>query len=174
MDDNIAKSPEEVSGDQHGNPISRTSLYFPDFTQEVREEPRPMDYPYQTLVSRRSIDPSHQEDPVLSIKSYFPTSSSINKEKTQSRNYLVKEWLKVKIRHTNVDKSVKNAVLNEWILDSFDVEVDFARTRNDPYYRSLEECTAVFDNKIEQLANEYELRIVKKGYILDDIWEKCE
>ncbi|GKA57340.1 hypothetical protein Tco_0756528 [Tanacetum coccineum] len=37
-----------------------------------------------------------------------------------------------------MDKSVKSAVLNEWILYSFD------------------------------------LRIGKKGYILDDIWEKCK
>ncbi|GJU38126.1 RNA-directed DNA polymerase, eukaryota, reverse transcriptase zinc-binding domain protein [Tanacetum coccineum] len=65
-------------------------------------------------------------------------------------------------------------VLNEWILDSFDMEDDFARTHNDPYSRSLHEYKAVFDNEIEQLANKYELRIGKKGYVLDNIWEKCE
>nr|GEY89211.1 hypothetical protein [Tanacetum cinerariifolium]GEY91278.1 hypothetical protein [Tanacetum cinerariifolium] len=102
------------------NLMSRTSSYFPDFTQEFKEEPRPRDFPYQTLVSRRIIDPSHQEDPVLSIKSYFPTSSSVNKDKPQTRNYSFEEWLKVKIGHTHVDKSVKNVVLNEWILDSVD------------------------------------------------------
>nr|GEV23648.1 hypothetical protein [Tanacetum cinerariifolium] len=32
----------------------------------------------------------------------------------------------------------------------------------------------IFDNEIEQLANEYDLRIGKKGYVLDDVWEKCE
>ncbi|GJV50964.1 hypothetical protein Tco_1446705 [Tanacetum coccineum] len=31
-----------------------------------------------------------------------------------------------------------------------------------------------FDHEIEQLENEYKLRIGKKGYILDNIWEKCE
>nr|GEV06563.1 RNA-directed DNA polymerase, eukaryota, reverse transcriptase zinc-binding domain protein [Tanacetum cinerariifolium] len=45
---------------------------------------------------------------------------------------------------------------------------------NDPYSRSLEEYTTVFDNEIEQLENKYELRIRNKGYILDDLWEKCE
>ncbi|GJX08960.1 hypothetical protein Tco_0198819 [Tanacetum coccineum] len=45
---------------------------------------------------------------------------------------------------------------------------------NDPYSRDFEEYKAVFDNEIEQLANEYELRIGRKGYILEDIWEKCE
>ncbi|GJS87605.1 RNA-directed DNA polymerase, eukaryota, reverse transcriptase zinc-binding domain protein [Tanacetum coccineum] len=40
--------------------------------------------------------------------------------------------------------------------------------------RNLEEYKLVFDNEIAQLANEYELRIGKKGYILDDILEKCK
>ncbi|GJS04076.1 putative reverse transcriptase domain-containing protein [Tanacetum coccineum] len=31
-----------------------------------------------------------------------------------------------------------------------------------------------FDNEIKQLANEYNLRIGKKVYALDDVWEKCE
>ncbi|GKA11963.1 DNA-binding pseudobarrel domain-containing protein [Tanacetum coccineum] len=79
-----------------------------------------------------------------------------------------------KIKHTNVSKVVKSMVLNEWILDSFYVESDFAGIRNDPYLRNLEEYKVVFDNEIEQLTNEYELMIGKKGYILDDIWEKCE
>ncbi|GJX94171.1 hypothetical protein Tco_0348757 [Tanacetum coccineum] len=90
------------------------------------------------------------------------------------KNYSFKEWLKVKIEHTNVEKYVKSAMLNEWILDSFDVEADFAGIRNDPYSRSLDEYKAMFDNEIGKLANEYELRIGKKGYVLDDIWEKCK
>ncbi|GKD40650.1 hypothetical protein Tco_1260857 [Tanacetum coccineum] len=81
------------------------------------------------------------------------------------------EWLKLKIGHTNINKSVKSVVLKEWILDSFDVESYSAGIRNDPYSRRLDEYKAMFDNEIEQLANEYELRIGKKGYILDDIWE---
>ncbi|GJR95727.1 zinc finger, CCHC-type containing protein [Tanacetum coccineum] len=40
--------------------------------------------------------------------------------------------------------------------------------------KQKDEYKAVFDNEIEQLANEYELNIGKKGYILDNIWEKCE
>ncbi|GJT03317.1 zinc knuckle CX2CX4HX4C containing protein [Tanacetum coccineum] len=165
---------DNESGDQHRNPMLRTSLYFADFTQEVREEPRPRDFPYQILVSRRIIDPSHQEDLILSIKSYFLTSSSVNKDKPQPKNYSFEKWLKVKIGHTHVDESVKNVVLNEWILDIFDIEADFIGICNDPYSRSLYEYMSAFDNEIEQFANQYELRIGKKGYILDDIWEKCE
>ncbi|GJX73638.1 hypothetical protein Tco_0312233 [Tanacetum coccineum] len=32
----------------------------------------------------------------------------------------------------------------------------------------------VFNNEVEQLSNEYILRIGKKGYVLDDVWEKYE
>ncbi|GKB39490.1 hypothetical protein Tco_0884432 [Tanacetum coccineum] len=32
----------------------------------------------------------------------------------------------------------------------------------------------VFNNEIEHLPNEYILRIGKKGYVLDDVWEKCQ
>ncbi|GJR26313.1 hypothetical protein Tco_1102545 [Tanacetum coccineum] len=139
----------------------------------------PLDYPstsipYRSLAPRNIINPSHQEDPILSIKSYFPTSSSVRRDKPQPRNYSFDEWLKVKIGHTNVDKSVMNALLNKWLLDSFDIKADFEGIHNDPYSRSLDEYTSVFDKDIEQLENEYELKIGKKGYILDDIWEKCE
>ncbi|GJZ13988.1 RNA-directed DNA polymerase, eukaryota, reverse transcriptase zinc-binding domain protein [Tanacetum coccineum] len=80
----------------------------------------------------------------------------------------------VKIGHTHVDESVKNMALNEWILDIFDIEADFTGICNDLYSRSLYEYMSAFDNEIEQFTNQYELRIRKKGYILDDIWEKCE
>ncbi|GJW45596.1 hypothetical protein Tco_0077242 [Tanacetum coccineum] len=97
---------------------------------------------------------------------------TVNQIKPRPKDYSFKEWLKVKIGHTNVSEAVKSAVLNEWFLDSFDVESYCAGICNDPYSRNLEEYKAVFDNEIEQLANEYKLRIGKKGYILDDIWEK--
>ncbi|GKC70895.1 hypothetical protein Tco_1116778, partial [Tanacetum coccineum] len=38
----------------------------------------------------------------------------------------------------------------------------------------LEEYKLAFDMEIEQLVDEYELGIGKKGYVLDDIWEKYE
>ncbi|GJU64856.1 zf-CCHC domain-containing protein [Tanacetum coccineum] len=60
------------------------------------------------------------------------------------------------------------------VLDSFDIEADYGRTRDDPYSRKFDEYKKAFDNEIEQLANEYDLRIGKKGYVLDNVWEKCE
>ncbi|GKA55420.1 hypothetical protein Tco_0754369, partial [Tanacetum coccineum] len=40
--------------------------------------------------------------------------------------------------------------------------------------RNFDDYKWVFDLEIEQLANEYELRIGKKGHILDMIWENCK
>ncbi|GJT90685.1 hypothetical protein Tco_1079530 [Tanacetum coccineum] len=53
--------------------------------------------------------------------------------------------------------------------------MDFANLfyRN-PYSRRFDEYKQVFDNEVEQLSNEYTLRIGIKGYVLDDVWEKCE
>ncbi|GJS34000.1 hypothetical protein Tco_0532382 [Tanacetum coccineum] len=86
------------------------------------------------------------------------------------------DLLQIKYRNSNIDDTTRarSAEINEWILKSLNVESDFVGIRNDPYSRGLEEYKAVFDNEIEQLANEYELKIGKKGYILDDIREKCE
>nr|GEV04612.1 hypothetical protein [Tanacetum cinerariifolium] len=85
-----------------------------------------------------------------------------------------KERLRNKLGHTNVNKSVRNAILNEWVLNSFDVESDYGKTRDDPYSRRFDEYKEVFENEIKQLGNKYDLRIGKKGYVLDDVWEKCE
>ncbi|GKC16676.1 hypothetical protein Tco_1013458 [Tanacetum coccineum] len=60
------------------------------------------------------------------------------------------------------------------IHHSFDVEVDFGKTRDYPYLRSFDEYKEEFDNEIELLANEYDLRVGRKRYALDDVWEKCE
>ncbi|GJZ09758.1 putative reverse transcriptase domain-containing protein [Tanacetum coccineum] len=35
----------------------------------------------------------------------------------------------------------------------------------------FDEYKRIFINKVEQLSNEYELKIGKKGYVLDDVWE---
>ncbi|GKA02534.1 hypothetical protein Tco_0675199 [Tanacetum coccineum] len=77
----------------------------------------------------------------------------------------------LKIGHTDVNKAVKKVVLNEWILDCFEEE---SGTDKDPYSRKLKDYHLVFDIKIEQLAEKYKLGIGKKGYILEDIWEKCK
>nr|GEV65361.1 BYPASS-related protein [Tanacetum cinerariifolium] len=94
-----------------------------------------------------------------------------NQIKPSPRDYSSKQWLKLKIRHKNVNKSIKNAMLNECVLYYFEEE---SETSKDLYSRILEEYNLGFDIEIKQLADEYALGIRNKGYILDDIWEKYE
>ncbi|GJU15298.1 hypothetical protein Tco_1143264 [Tanacetum coccineum] len=42
-------------------------------------------------------------------------------------DYSFNEWLKVKIGHTNIYDSDREIVFNEWILDIFDVEYEYAK-----------------------------------------------
>ncbi|GKA82615.1 hypothetical protein Tco_0789363 [Tanacetum coccineum] len=80
-----------------------------------------------------------------------------------------KEWLKVKIGHTNITNSDREKVFNEWVLDSFDVEADYAKMFANPYSRRFDEYMRIFINEVEQLSNEYGLKIGKKRYVLDDV-----
>ncbi|GJV07890.1 hypothetical protein Tco_1345546 [Tanacetum coccineum] len=59
------------------------------------------------------------------------------------------------------------------VIMSFDVEEEYAKEIRNPYSRRFDEYKRVFDNEVENLSNEYTLRIGKKGYVLDDAWEKC-
>ncbi|GKE71340.1 hypothetical protein Tco_1529412 [Tanacetum coccineum] len=79
-----------------------------------------------------------------------------------------------RIGHNNLHESDREFIFNEWILDSYDVEEEYAREIGDPYSRRFDEYNRVFNNDIEHLSNEYILRIRKKGYVLDDVWEKCQ
>ncbi|GJR30159.1 hypothetical protein Tco_1106391 [Tanacetum coccineum] len=78
------------------------------------------------------------------------------------------------IRHTNIDKSWKNVMLNEGVLDSFEIGSNSSSIHNDPYSKTLQRYSSELKNEVTQLANEYERRIGKKGPILDDIWGKCK
>ncbi|GKA27187.1 hypothetical protein Tco_0713355, partial [Tanacetum coccineum] len=89
-------------------------------------------------------------------------------------NYSFKEWLKIRIGHNNLHESDREFIFNEWILDSYDVEEEYAREIGNSYSRRFKEYNRVFNNEIEHLSNEYILRIRKKGYVLDDVWEKCQ
>ncbi|GJZ40745.1 phospholipase-like protein [Tanacetum coccineum] len=59
-------------------------------------------------------------------------------------NYSFEEWLKIRIGHNNLHESDREFIFNEWILDSYDVNEEYAR------------------------------EIGKKGYVLDDVWGKCQ
>ncbi|GJS38361.1 retrovirus-related pol polyprotein from transposon TNT 1-94 [Tanacetum coccineum] len=57
------------------------------------------------------------------------------------------------------------------VIDYFEEALD---PNKDPMERSFDDYKWVFDLEIEQLANEYELGIGKKGHILEMIWENCK
>nr|GEW61808.1 hypothetical protein [Tanacetum cinerariifolium] len=89
-------------------------------------------------------------------------------KKPQPRDYSFEEWLKIKLGHTNVSKLIRNEVLNEWLKDSFDVEIGYGITVDDPYSRRFDEYKEKFDSEIEQLSNEYDLRV---GFEEEEQWE---
>ncbi|GKB40834.1 hypothetical protein Tco_0885776 [Tanacetum coccineum] len=91
--------------------------------------------------------------------------------KYRPRDYTFKEWMIVKVGHTNVNESIKKALLKSWVIDYFEEALDHDK---DPRERSFDDYKWVFDLEIVQLANEYELGIKKKGHILDMIWENCK
>ncbi|GKD59735.1 phospholipase-like protein [Tanacetum coccineum] len=79
------------------------------------------------------------------------------------------------IGHNSLHEYEREFIFNEWILDSYDVEEEeYAREIGDPYSRRFDEYNRVFNNEIEHLSNEYIFRIGMKGYVLDDVWEKCQ
>ncbi|GJT43069.1 hypothetical protein Tco_0951784 [Tanacetum coccineum] len=89
-------------------------------------------------------------------------------------NYSFEEWLDFRIGHNNLHESDREFIFNKWILDSYDVEEEYAREIGDPYTRRFDEYNRVLKNEIGHLLNEYILRIGKKRYVLDDVWEKCQ
>ncbi|GJZ55400.1 hypothetical protein Tco_0610593 [Tanacetum coccineum] len=89
-------------------------------------------------------------------------------------NYSFEEWLKIKIGHNNLHESDREFIFNEWILNSYDVEEEYTKEIGNQYSRRFDKDNMVFNNEIEHLSNEYNLRIGKKGYVLDDVWEKCQ
>ncbi|GJX90727.1 retrovirus-related pol polyprotein from transposon TNT 1-94 [Tanacetum coccineum] len=86
-------------------------------------------------------------------------------------DYTIREWMIVKVGHTNVNKSVKKALLKSQVINCFKEALD---PDKDPRERSFDDYKWVFDLEIEQLVDEYELGIGKKGHILDMIWENCK
>ncbi|GKF04226.1 hypothetical protein Tco_0034894, partial [Tanacetum coccineum] len=104
-------------------------------------------------------------DPTLELgeKANISESPKLRPFRPRPCDYSFDEWLKVKIEHTNIFNSDREIVFNEWILDSFDVEEEYAKEIGNPYSRRFNEYKQVFDNEVEQLSNEYTLRIGKRG-----------
>ncbi|GKE11172.1 hypothetical protein Tco_1414723 [Tanacetum coccineum] len=99
----------------------------------------------QNLTPKETTNPFHQEDLILNIKTYFPQP---HHSKPQPRQYLYKEWLRIKLGHTNVNKSVRNAVLNECVLAVLILRPTMEAC-DDPYSRKFDEYKKAFDKEME-------------------------
>ncbi|GKB16121.1 retrovirus-related pol polyprotein from transposon TNT 1-94, partial [Tanacetum coccineum] len=106
---------------------------------------------------------------IQSYAEWYKENSHDNKRRP--RDYSFKVWMIVKVGHTNVNKLVKKALLKFWAIDCFDEALD---PNKDPRGMSFDDYKWVFDLEIEQLADEYELGIGKKGHMLEMIWENCK
>ncbi|GKD31868.1 hypothetical protein Tco_1242646, partial [Tanacetum coccineum] len=78
------------------------------------------------------------------------------------------------MKNANMPLIVQNRVLLMHVFLSYDVNQEYAREIGNPYSMRFDEYNKVFNNEIEHLSNEYILRIGMKGYVLDDVWEKCQ
>ncbi|GJZ30921.1 hypothetical protein Tco_0575968 [Tanacetum coccineum] len=58
-----------------------------------------------------------------------------------------------------------------WVIDQFTEALDLDK---DPLERCLDEYNWVFHKEIEQLADEYKIKIREKGQVLEEIWTKCK
>ncbi|GJX62118.1 hypothetical protein Tco_0295018 [Tanacetum coccineum] len=80
------------------------------------------------------------------------------------------------IGHNNLHESDREFIFNEWILDSYDVDEEYAREIGDLCSRRFNEYNRMFKNEIENLSNEYILDLERKGYRFwtHVVWEKCQ
>ncbi|GJU38076.1 phospholipase-like protein [Tanacetum coccineum] len=68
----------------------------------------------------------------------------------------------------------ESGMLKQWIFFEIMKDKMLGKTRDDPYSRRFDVYKEKLDSEIEQLANEYDLRLGMKKYALDDIWVKFE
>ncbi|GKB34234.1 hypothetical protein Tco_0879176 [Tanacetum coccineum] len=87
------------------------------------------------------------------------------------REYTFKEWVKLKKGHIDISKSVRKDLFRLWVIDKSTKALDPCK---DPLERCVDEYNWVFHKEIEQLADEYEIKIEEKGQVLEEIWTKCK
>ncbi|GJY99992.1 hypothetical protein Tco_0517422 [Tanacetum coccineum] len=73
--------------------------------------------------------------------------------------------LLIKYGNSIIDDAARARIYIEWYKSEI---------VKDPYFKKFRRVHVGIEMRIEQLADEYELGIGKKGYVLYDIWEKCE
>nr|GEY47121.1 hypothetical protein [Tanacetum cinerariifolium] len=123
------------------------------------------------ITPRGDTDPFPQGHLKLNEKTNLGESPKSQTIKPRPYDYSFKEWLNFKVGHTNVAIFDWEKVLNEWVLDSFDIEDNYAKKFANPYSRRFDEYRRVFNNEVEQLSNENILRIGKKGHEEEELWK---
>ncbi|GJS42875.1 hypothetical protein Tco_0567918 [Tanacetum coccineum] len=81
-------------------------------------------------------------------------------EKPRPRDYTFKEWVKLEKGHLDISKSVRKDLFRLWVIDKF---TEALNPDKDPLERCLDKYNLVFHKEIEQLADEYEIKIGEKG-----------
>ncbi|GJR18271.1 hypothetical protein Tco_0966798 [Tanacetum coccineum] len=79
--------------------------------------------------------------------------------------------MKLKKGHIDISKSVRRDLFKSWVTSRFTGALD---PNKDPLERCFDEYKWVFHREIEQLADEYQIKIREKRQILNDIWAKCK
>ncbi|GJU80990.1 BYPASS-related protein [Tanacetum coccineum] len=111
------------------------------------------------------------EDSVWSKRYSEWCNENSHDKKPRPRDYTFKEWIKLKKGHIDISKSVRKDLFRLWVIDKSTEALD---PDKDPFERCLDEYNWVFPKEIEQLADEYEIKIREKGQVLEEIWTKCK
>ncbi|GJX99865.1 zinc knuckle CX2CX4HX4C containing protein [Tanacetum coccineum] len=111
------------------------------------------------------------EDSVWSKRYSEWCNENSHDKKPRPRDYTFKEWVKLKKGHLDISKSVRKDLFRLWVIDKSTEALD---PDEDPFGRCLDEYNWVFPKEIEQLADEYEVKIREKGQVLKEIWTKCK
>ncbi|PWA59488.1 BYPASS-related protein [Artemisia annua] len=96
------------------------------------------------------------------------------KSKLKGRDYSVDEWITKRFGSANIEKETRLKAFVEWMIDSYSDESVKSKEYDDPLERSFERFKLEIEREVLQLLDEYELKIGIKGYVLQDIWEKCK
>ncbi|GKC99478.1 hypothetical protein Tco_1169753 [Tanacetum coccineum] len=111
------------------------------------------------------------EDSVWSKRYSEWCNENSHGKKPRPKDYTFKEWVKFKKGHLDISKSVGKDLFRLWEIDRFTEALD---PDKNPLERCFDEYKWVFHTEIEQLADEYEIKIREKGKVPKEIWAKYE
>ncbi|GJY38518.1 hypothetical protein Tco_0424882, partial [Tanacetum coccineum] len=124
------------------------------------------------LLPTKESNPGHFTLPCTISKRYSKWGNeNSHDKKPRPRDYIFKEWVKLKKGYLDISKSVRKDLFRLWVIDQFTEALDLDK---DPLERCLDKYNWVFHKEINQLADEYKIKIREKGQVLEEIWTKCK